>query len=210
MFTGDWHCLFCAFRFHPLYAAFFSVGVRKCLGVAILIRRVANLFYVKSATESYGRGAAVWFSIYDTYFLVIGLYLHVSRQYKDYEPLLSCTQALVVVSSDTQCVVLGDLNQNPGWVAGIPRAPSDIFELFNQFILDASLTRAEFANISPMWVGSQGWSNVLDYFLLRVPIPLPSAHIHSSSPFPCDHSLVFLSLPMRHEKQEPELWQTKH
>ena len=89
------------------------------------------------------------------------------------------------------CVVLGDLNCNPGWVARFPRAPLDISELCDQFVLDASLTRTEFTSVSPTWVGSQGWSNVLDYILLRIPIPLPSTYIHSSSPFPFDHFPVY-------------------
>ena len=89
----------------------------------------------------------MWFSMYDTSFLVIGLYLHVSRQYEDYELLLSWAQALIISSLGTWCVILGDLNRNPGWVAGFPRAPPDISEFFDQFVFDASLTRAEFANV---------------------------------------------------------------
>ena len=85
-----------------------------------------------------------------------GLYLHAPGQYVDYELLFSWDQALIISSPWTRCVVLGDLNRNPGWVAGFPQAPPDISELFDQFVLDASLTRAEFANISPTWVGSQG------------------------------------------------------
>ena len=90
-----------AFRFHPLYAAFVSIGVRKCLGVAILIRRVASFSCVKSETRSDGRGVVVWFSMYDTSFLVIGLYLHASGQYQDYEPLFSWAHALVISSPGT-------------------------------------------------------------------------------------------------------------
>ena len=120
------------FRFHPLYEPFFSVGVRKCLGVAILIRRVASFSYVKSEIRSDGRGVAVWFSMYGTPFLAVGLYLHASGQYEDYEPLLSWAQALVISTRDAWCVVLGDLNRNPGWVAGFPHAPPDLSHLFDQ------------------------------------------------------------------------------
>ena len=104
--------------------------------------RGTRFSYVNSETRSNGRGVAVWFSMYDTSFLVIGLYLHASRQYEDYEPLLSWAWALVISSPGTWCVVLGDLNCNPGSVAGFPRAP-DISEVFDQFVLDALLTSAE-------------------------------------------------------------------
>ena len=85
------------------------------------------------------------------------LYLHATGQYEDYEPLLSWAQALVISTPDAWSVVLGDLNCNPGWVAGFPHAPPDLSGLFDQFVLDASLTRAEFRSVSPTWVGSQGW-----------------------------------------------------
>ena len=170
------------FRFHSLYEPFFSVGVRKCLGVAILIRRVASFSHVKSEIRPDGRGVAVWFSMYNTSFLAIGLYFHASGQYEDYEPLLSWAQALFISSPDTWCIVLGDLNRNPGWVAGFPQAPPDISDLFDRFVLDASLTRAEFVSVSPTWVGSQGWSNVLDYILVRVPITPPPPHRLSYTP----------------------------
>ena len=49
---------------------------------------------------------------------------------------------------------MGDHNRNPGWIAGFPRVLPDISELFDQFVLDASLTQAVFANVSPTWVGS--------------------------------------------------------
>ena len=197
------------FRFHPLYEPFFSVGVRKCVGVAILIRRVAKFSYVKSEVWSNGRCVAVWFSMYNTSFLVIGPYLHASGQCEDYGSLLSWAQALVISSPGTWCIVLGDLNRSPGWVTGFPQAPPDISDLFDQFVLDASLTRAKFISVSPTWVLSQGWSNLLDYILLRVPIPPPQAFIHSSSTFPSDHFPVSLSLPLCVSKQEPELWETK-
>ena len=48
---------------------FFSIGGRKCLGVAILIRRVVSFSYVKSEIRSNGRGVAAWFSMYNTSFL---------------------------------------------------------------------------------------------------------------------------------------------
>ena len=197
------------FHFHPLYEPFFTVGVCKCLGVAILIRRVASFSYVKSEIRSDGGGVAVWFSMYGTPFLAVGLYLHASGQYEDYEPLLSWAQALVISTPDAWCVVLGDRNRNPGWVMGFPHAPPDLSDLFDQFVLDASLTRADFTCVSPTWVGSQGWSNVLDYILVRIPTHPPKAFIHSSSPFPSDHSPVSLSLPLRVKKQEPKIWETK-
>ena len=159
------------FRFHPLYEPFFTVGVRKCLGVAILIRRVASFSYVKSEIRFDGRGVAVWFSMYGTPFLAVGLYLHASGQYEDYEPLLSWAQALVISTPDTWCIVLGDLNRNPGWVMGFPHAPPHLSDLFDQFVLDASLTRADFTCVFPTWIGSQGWSNVLDYILVCTPPP---------------------------------------
>ena len=125
------------FRFHPLYEPFFSVGVRKCPCVAILICRVAGFSYVKSEVRSNGCCVAVWLSMYDTSFLVIGLYLHASGQYEDYEPLLSWAQALVISSPGTWCVVLADLNRNPGWVTAFPWAPLDISDVIDQFVLDA-------------------------------------------------------------------------
>ena len=161
------------FRFHPPYEPFFSIGVQKCLGVAILIRRVASFSYLKSEIRPDGCGLAVWFSMYNT----IGLYLHASGQYEDYEPLLSWAQALVISSPGTWYIVLGDLIRNPGWVAGFPQAPPDISDLFDRFVLDASLTRAEFVSVSPTWVGSQGWSTVHDYILLRVPITPPTPRL---------------------------------
>ena len=53
-------------------------------------------------------------------------------------------------------VVLGDLNRNPGWVIGFPKALPDISDVFDEFVLDASLTRAEFVSVSPTCGGSQG------------------------------------------------------
>ena len=50
---------------------------------------------------------------------------------------------------------------------------------------------------------------MLDYILLRVPVSPPLALIHSSSPFPCDHFPVSLSLLLCSIKQEPEPWETK-
>ena len=120
--------------------------------------------------------------MYNTSFLAIGLYLHASGQYEDYK-----TVAFVGPGSDHL----------------VPGDPVCCF------VLDASLTRAEFANISPTWVGSQGWSDVLDYILLCIPISPPPALIHSSSPFPSDHFPISLSLPLCYGKQEPELWETK-
>ena len=120
--------------------------------------------------------------MYGTPFLAVGLYLHASGQYEDYKPLLSWAQALVISTPDAWCVVLGDLNRHPGWVAGFPHARPDLSDLFDQFVLDVSLTRANFTCISPTWVGSQGWSNVLDYILVRIPTTPPKAFIHSSSP----------------------------
>ena len=85
---------------------------------------------------------AVWFSMYNISFWAISLYLHASGQYEDYEPVLSWAQALVISTQDTWCIVLGDLNCNPGWVADFRHAPPDISDLFDLFILDVSLTRA--------------------------------------------------------------------
>ena len=51
------------FRLHPLYEPFFSISVRKCLGVAILIRTVASFSYVKSEIRPDGDDVAVWFSM---------------------------------------------------------------------------------------------------------------------------------------------------
>ena len=127
------------FRFRSLYEAFFFVCVRKCLGVAVLIRRVASFSYVKLETRSDGRGVALWFSMYNTSFIAIGLCLLASGQYKDYDLLLSWAQALIISSPGTWCVVLGDLNRNLCWVAGFLRAPPHISELCDQFVLDASL-----------------------------------------------------------------------
>ena len=50
---------------------------------------------------------------------------------------------------------------------------------------------------------------MLDYIVLRIPISPSLANIHSSSPFPCDHFLVSLSLPLCYGKREPELWETE-
>ena len=152
---------------------------------------------------------AVWSSMYNTSFLAIGFYLHASGHYEDYEPLLSWAQALNVSSPGARCVVLGDLIRNPGWVTEFPRVPPAILELFDQLVLDSSLTRAEFINTSPKWVASQGWSNVLDYILLRVPISRPWAFMHSSSPFLSNHFAFSPSLPLRISKQERKLWETK-
>ena len=143
------------FRFHLLYEPFFSVGVRKCLGVAILIHGVASFSYFTSEVRRDGRGVAVWFSMYNTSFLAVGLYLHASGQHGDYEPLLSWAQALVASTPDTWCIVPTDLYGNLGWVAGFPHAPPDLSDLFDQFVLDVSLTQAEFTSVSPTWVGSQ-------------------------------------------------------
>ena len=110
--------------------------------------------------------------------------------------MLSWAQALVISTPDTWCIVVVDLNRNPGWVAGLPHALPDPSDLFNQFALDASLTRAEFMSVSPTCVGSQGWSNVLDYIQVRVPIAPPQAFIHTSSSFPSDHSPISLSLSL--------------
>ena len=142
------------FRVHPLHAPFFSVGVRECLGVAILIRTIANFSYVKSEVRPDVRGVAVWYSMYNTSFLSIRLYLHASGQYEDYEPLLSWAQARVISTADTWCIIRGGLNHNAGWVAGFPDPPPDISDLFDHFVLDASLTRAKFVSVSPTWVGS--------------------------------------------------------
>ena len=110
---------------------------------------------------------------------------------------------MIISSPGTWCVVPGDLGRNPGCVARFPQAPPDISELFDQFVLVASLTRAEFTNVSPTWEGYQGWGNILDYYLLRIPMPLPPACIHSSSPFPSNHFSVSLSLPLCCNKQQP-------
>ena len=56
---------------------------------------------------------------------------------------------MVISSPDTWCVVLGDLSHNTGWVTGFSQAPPDIPDLFDQFVLDASLTRAQFVSVSP-------------------------------------------------------------
>ena len=174
---------------------------------------MVSFSYFKTEVRPDGRGVAVWFSMYNTHFLAVGLYLHASGQYEDYEPLPQWAQALVISTPDPWCIVLGDLNGNPGWVAGFPHAPPDLSDLFDQLVLDASLTRVEITSISPTWVDSQGWSNVLDYILVCIPSAPPQAFIHSSSPFPSDHSPVCLSLslslPLRVHKQEPELWETK-
>ena len=55
---------------------------------------MASLSYVKSEIRPDGCAVAVWFSMYNTSFLVIGLCLHASGQYEDHEPLLSWAQAL--------------------------------------------------------------------------------------------------------------------
>ena len=59
------------FRFHPLYEPFFSVGVRKCLGVVILIHRVASFSYFKAEVRPDGRGVAVWFSLYALSLMIV-------------------------------------------------------------------------------------------------------------------------------------------
>ena len=70
-------------------------------------------------------------------------------------------------------IVLGDTNKNPG---GEPRglpATVDVVDLFNQIVWDSQLTRATTTEKDPIWVGSQGCSNPLDYLIQhRIPNPV--------------------------------------
>ena len=77
-----------SFSIHSLYASFFSLTNRKCLGVAVLIRCNDSYAFHRVDIRADGGGVAVWFSLAAALLLVIGLYLPASGPTEAYEPIL--------------------------------------------------------------------------------------------------------------------------
>ena len=114
------------FSIHPLYAAFFSTVSRKCLGVAILIRRDDSYVFHRVDIRSDGHGVAVWFSLAGCSIFAVGLYLPASGPVESYEPILEWVLGHILASHQYLFLAFGDINQNPGWAEHFPQSFSDM------------------------------------------------------------------------------------
>ena len=161
-----------SFSIHPLYASFFSLTNRKCLGVAVLIRRDDGYAFHRVDIRADSRGVAVWFGLAGAPLLVIGVYLPTSGPTKAYEPILHWTLAHILASARYLHVVFGDINQNPGLTPHFRHLFSDMGRLFSDFLEEANLRCVPPQVELPTWVGVAG------VFQRGGPLP------HFYAPFP--------------------------